>query len=151
VSAGWRREVGRTRDAGWQIGVSKTIDRPVEEVWAFITSPEGMAIWLGEGVTVLSERGAGYQTTAGVHGETRSFRELDRVRLTWQPSNWTHDTTLQLAVRSAGPGRATLGVHQERLADAAEREQQRRHWQGVITALVAALTETGRPDPPGPS
>jgi hypothetical protein len=37
-----------------------------------------------------------------------------------------------------------LVVHQERLADAAEREQQRRHWQGVITALVEALTEAGR-------
>jgi uncharacterized protein YndB with AHSA1/START domain len=122
--------------------VSKTIDRPVEAVWAFVTSPAGIAIWLGEGVTVLPERGAGYETTAGVHGETRSFHELDRIRLTWQPSGWTHDTTLQLAVRSAGAGRAMLVVHQERLADAAEREQQRRHWQGVITALVAALTET---------
>jgi uncharacterized protein YndB with AHSA1/START domain len=129
VSARWqRREVGRTRDAGWQIGVSKTIDRPAEEVWAFVTSPAGIGIWLGEGVTVLPERGAGYETTAGVRGETRSFRELDRVRLTWQPPDWTHDTTVQLAVSSAGAGRAMLRVHQERLADAAEREQQRRHW-----------------------
>jgi uncharacterized protein YndB with AHSA1/START domain len=124
--------------------VSKTIDRPVEAVWTFITSPAGIAIWLGEGVTVLPERGAGYETTAGVHGETRSIRELDRIRLTWRPPDWTHDTTLQLAVRSAGAGRAMLVVHQERLADAAEREQQRRHWQGVITALVEALTEAGR-------
>jgi uncharacterized protein YndB with AHSA1/START domain len=99
-----------------------------------------VAIWLGEGVTVLSEPGAGYETTAGVRGETRSFRELDRLRLTWQPPDWPHDTTLQLTVTSAGEGRARLGVHQERLADAAEREQQRRHWQGVITALVEALT-----------
>ncbi|HEY0448481.1 SRPBCC domain-containing protein [Actinophytocola sp.] len=141
MTAGWRRsEVGRTRDAGWQIGVSKTVDRPVETVWSFITSPAGVAIWLGEGVTVLSEPGAGYETTAGVRGETRSFRELDRLRLTWQPPDWPHDTTLQLTVTSAGEGRARLGVHQERLADAAEREQQRRHWQGVITALVEALT-----------
>jgi uncharacterized protein YndB with AHSA1/START domain len=141
VSDGWqRREVGRTRDAGWQIGVSKTVDRPVGEVWAFLTSPAGMAIWLGEGVTALSEKGAGYETTTGVTGETRSFRELDRVRLTWRPPGWSHDTTLQLTVRPAGDGRARLVVHQERLADAAEREQQRRHWQGVVTALVAALT-----------
>jgi uncharacterized protein YndB with AHSA1/START domain len=139
-AAGRRREVGQTRDAGWEIGVSKTIDHPVEEVWAFITSPAGIAIWLGEGVTVLSELGAGYETSAGVQGETRGFRELDRLRLTWQPPDWTHDTTLQLAVRSAGAGRTTLVVHQERLADAAEREQQRRHWQGVITALVDAMT-----------
>ena len=131
--------------------MSKTINRPVEAVWTFITSPAGIAIWLGEGVTVLPERGAGYETTAGVRGETRSFRELDRIRLTWRPPDWTHDTTLQLAVRSAGAGRAMLVVHQERLADAGEREQQRRHWQGVITALVEALTETSRPTLPGSS
>ena len=101
MTAGRRSGVGRTRDAGWQIGVSKTIDRPVEDVWGFLTSPAGVAIWLGEGVTVhsergagLSDRGAGYETKAGVRGETRSFRELDRIRLTWQPSDWTHDTTL---------------------------------------------------------
>lgn len=142
MSAGWRRsEVGRTRDAGWQIGVSKTVDHPVEAVWTFITSPAGVAIWLGEGVTVVPERGAGYETTAGVRGETRSFRKLDRIRLTWQPPDWTHDTTLQLAVTSAGEGRATLRVHQERLADATEREQQRRHWQAVVNALIEALTK----------
>ena len=134
--------VGRTRDAGWQIGVSRTVDRPVEEVWAFLTSPEGVAIWLGDGVTVLSEPGIGYETTDGVRGETRSFHELDRIRLTWQPSGWSHDTTLQLAVRATGAGRAMLRVHQERLADAAEREQQRRHWQEVIRALVVALSES---------
>jgi uncharacterized protein YndB with AHSA1/START domain len=130
--------VGQTRDAGWQIGVSRTVDHPVEDVWGLITSPVGIAIWLGEGVTVLSERG-GYETADGVRGETRGFRELDRVRLTWWPPGWTHDTTLQLAVRSAGAGRAMLRIHQERLADADEREQQRRHWQGVLDELVAAL------------
>lgn len=140
-----RRAVGHTRDAGWQIGVSKTVDRPVEAVWAFVTSPAGVAIWLGEGVTVLDERGAGYETTAGVRGETRSFRELDRIRLTWRPPDWSHGTTLQLAVSPAGAGRAMLRVHQERLADAAERERQRRHWQGVVTALVEALTDPAAP------
>ncbi len=139
-----RREVGHTRGAGWEIGVSKTIHRPVGEVWAFVTSPPGIAIWLGEGVSVLSERGAGYETTAGVQGETRSFRELDRVRLTWQPKDWPHDTTLQLTVRSAGVGRAILVVHQERLADKAEREQQRGHWQAVVNAIAAALAEPSR-------
>jgi uncharacterized protein YndB with AHSA1/START domain len=140
VSAGpRRREVGHTRDAGWEIGVSKTIHRPVDEVWDFITSPAGIAVWLGEGVTLLSEQGAGYETITGVQGETRSFRDLDRVRLTWQPPDWSHDTTLQLAVRSTGAGRTTLVVHQERLVDAAERERQRRHWQGVIAALADAL------------
>lgn len=132
-------EVGHTRDAGWEIGVSKTVDHSVADVWSFITSPAGIEIWLGEGVTVLPSRGEGYETTDGVRGETRGLRELDRVRLTWQPADWTHETTLQLAVRSAPGGRAMLRVHQERLADATEREQQRKHWQEVINAIAAAL------------
>jgi uncharacterized protein YndB with AHSA1/START domain len=134
-----RAEVGHTRDAGWQIGVSKTVDHPAEAVWRFLTSPEGIAIWLGEGVTVLSEPGAGYETTAGVRGETRSFRELDRVRLTWWSPGWSHDTTVQLTVSAASAGKTRLGVHQERLAGAAERERQREHWRAVVAALVAAL------------
>jgi uncharacterized protein YndB with AHSA1/START domain len=139
VSAGRRAEVGRTRDAGWQIGVSKTIDRAVGDLWGFLTSPAGIAIWLGDGVSVLPEPGADYETGAGVRGETRSFHELDRIRLTWQPADWNHDTTLQLVVTSAGEGRSRLTVHQERLADAAERERQRRHWRAVVNDLVAAL------------
>jgi uncharacterized protein YndB with AHSA1/START domain len=134
--------IGKTRDAGWQIGVSKTIARPVDEVWSFITSPAGVAIWLGEGVTL--EPGAGYRTSGGVQGETRSFRAGDRVRLTWQPPGWAHETTLQLTVSATGTGKTRLGVHQERLADAAEREQQRTHWQGVITAIVGALDQERR-------
>jgi uncharacterized protein YndB with AHSA1/START domain len=141
MTAGRRSQVGLTRDAGWQIGVSKTVEHPVEDVWSFITSPEGIAIWLGEGVTVLSEPGEGYETADGIRGETRSFRELDRLRLTWQPAGWRHETTLQLTVTSAGAGRARLGVHQERLANAEEREQQRAHWRGVIKALVDALDD----------
>ncbi len=131
--------VGQTKDAGWQIGVSKTIGRSAEDVWDFITSAEGVAIWLGEGVTVQPEPGVGYETSDGIRGETRSFREMDRIRLTWQPAGWSHETTLQLAVRASGPGKAMLRIHQERLADAAEREQQRRHWQGVLAELITAL------------
>ncbi|GAB3350984.1 SRPBCC domain-containing protein [Amycolatopsis echigonensis] len=131
--------VGQTKDAGWQIGVSKTVGRSAEEVWDFLTSAEGVAIWLGEGVTVHPEPGVGYKTADGIRGETRSFREMDRIRLTWQPPGWSHDTTLQLAVRASGPGKAMLRIHQERLADAAERERQRRHWQGVLAELITAL------------
>lgn len=35
---------GLTRDAGWEIGVSKTLPRPPAEVWDFIASPAGVAL-----------------------------------------------------------------------------------------------------------
>ena len=92
----------------------------------------------------LDEPGAAYETEAGTAGEIRSFRPQDRVRLTWQPEDWDHDSTVQFTVTSAPGDRTRVVFHQERLADAAERVQQRTHWQGVMDALAAAL-ENRRP------
>ncbi len=137
------RHVGRTKGAGWEIGVSRTVPFPMEEVWDFLTSPSGSAVWLGPGVQRLDEPGAAYETEAGTAGQVRSFRPQERVRLTWQPVDWDHDSTVQFTVRPVAGDRTRLVFHQERLVDAAERERQREHWQGVMDAVVTAL-EKGR-------
>lgn len=131
--------VGRTKDAGWQIGVSKTLNHPIEQVWEFLTSARGTALWLGHGVEAIDEVGGPYETTEGTVGETRSFHQRDRIRLTWQPEDWDHDSIVQVAVTSSGPRRTMMRFHQERLFDAREREQQRTHWQAVMGAIVEAL------------
>ncbi|WP_459644223.1 SRPBCC family protein [Kineococcus sp. NUM-3379] len=131
--------VGLTQDAGWQIGVSRTVDHPVEEVWGFLTSPAGRAVWLGHGVDVLDGRGRAYRTADGTAGEVRSLHDHDRIRLTWRPEGWDHDSTVQVTVRAAGAGRTVLRFHQDRLADAAERARQRAHWRAVLGSVVAAL------------
>ena len=137
------RPTGHTRDAGWEIGVSRTVPFPVEEVWDFLTSAAGSAVWLGAGVQRLDEPGAEYETVAGTAGQVRSFRPRDRVRLTWQPVDWDHDSTVQFTVRPVAGERTRIVFHQERLVDRTERERQREHWQGVLDALVDAL-EKGR-------
>lgn len=139
-------EVGRTKDAGWQIGVSTTVNHPIERVWAFLTSTQGTAVWLGHGVDVLDEKGQPYETAEGTVGETRSVRPHDRIRLTWQPEGWDHDSTVQVAVTPSGPGRTMLRFHQERLTSAHEREQQRTHWRAVLASVVDAI-DAGESDP----
>ncbi|MGW5195605.1 SRPBCC domain-containing protein [Kribbella sp. NPDC004138] len=54
------------------------------------------------------------------------MRANNRVRLTWQPVDWSHDSTVQVTV-SASSGGTVVRFHQERLASAAERERQRAH------------------------
>lgn len=130
--------VGKTKDAGWEIGVSRTLPVPVDEVWRVLTGDEGLAVWLGAGAVLEPSKGARYETDDGTVGEVRSFHPLDRVRLTWQPVEWDHDSTVQVAVRGDG-GRTTLRFHQERLADADERERQRAHWQAVMERVAALL------------
>ena len=133
------RPTGLTKGVGWEIGVSRTVAFPLVDVWDFLTSPEGSAVWLGVGVQRLDEPGLDYHTSEGTSGEIRSFRPLDRVRLTWQPPGWAHESTVQFTVTAAAAGRTMLRFHQERLADAAEREQQRAHWRAVLDAVVTAL------------
>lgn len=128
--------VGKTKDVGWEIGVSKTLPYSVPELWDFLTSPEGIAVWLGDGASLAP--GATYETKDGTTGEVRGFREKDRVRLTWHPADWSHESTVQVALSAAGP-KTVVRFHQERLASAEERTRQRTHWQQVMTALVAAL------------
>lgn len=130
--------IGQTKDAGWNIGVSKTLPHPVEQVWEFVTSRDGLRLWLGE-VELGTDKGDPYTTADGTVGEIRSFRPHDRVRLTWRPEGWTHDTTVQVAVRASGE-KTMLRFHQEWLADADERERQRVHWQAAMARVEAALS-----------
>ncbi len=132
------KEVGKTKDAGWQIGVSKTVPYPIDQVWALLTSTKGVAIWLGAVAELETTKGAPYRTSAGVVGEVRSFLPYDRIRLTWRGHDWDHDTTVQVA--TVGKDDTTLlRFHQERLAGPEERKRQRVHWQTVMDAVMTAL------------
>lgn len=132
------RTVGQTKDVGFQIGVSQTLAHAPARVWQFLTSPAGIALWLGEGARLRPEKGATYETADGTTGEVRGFRDQDRVRLTWRPEGWDHDTTVQVAITGSGD-KTCLRFHQERLADADERSRQRDHWWKVTAAVAEAL------------
>ncbi|NEA37116.1 SRPBCC domain-containing protein [Streptomyces sp. SID13031] len=127
---------GLTKDSGWEVGVSKTLQYSVPELWDLLTSPNGLTLWLGEGAELAV--GSRYETADGTTGEVRSYREHDRIRVTWQPADWSHDSTVQLALSGSGP-KTVLRFHQERLADADERTRQRTHWQDVMTTVIERL------------
>jgi uncharacterized protein YndB with AHSA1/START domain len=136
-------EVGKTADVGWNIGVSRTLPYSAAEVWDFLVSREGVEIWLGPGVDLPREKGEAYETANGTTGEIRSYVEADRVRLTWQPKDWDHSSTVQVRLSGSG-AKTTLRFHQEWLSGAEEREEQRTYWEDVTERVVAALEERGR-------
>lgn len=131
--------VGKTRDAGWQIGVSRTLDHAIEDVWELIASATGLDLWLGEGARPVPERGAPWEAVDGATGETRGYRELDRIRVTARPSDANAATTIQVAVRAAPGGRTMLRFHEERLTDQTARERRRTHWTAVLDCVQERL------------
>ena len=127
---------GKTKDAGWEVGVRQTVAASSEVVWAFLLG-EGLPLWLGE-TTLPHTKGETYHTADGVAGEVRAFTDNAKVRLTWHPDDWPHDTTLQVSVKTAVGG-TTISIHHERLADREERRMMLGHWKNVVAHLAAAF------------
>ncbi len=125
---------GLTKDAGWEVGVRQTVPEALPAVWNYLLG-EGLALWLGDIASLPTEKGASFETADGVRGVIRSVTPDLRVRLSWQPADWPHDTTLRLTVKEAVGG-TTIGFHHEKLADREERKMMLGHWKNVVAALL---------------
>lgn len=131
-----RGPVGLTKDAGWQIGVTKVVLYPADLVWqAMIERPD---LWLGAGASLPREKGEQWVNDVGDRGEMRSFRDDHRLRMILQPHGRSETTVLQVSVAETRTG-ASIRMHQERLDSVEEREAQRLHWQQVIDGIVEML------------
>lgn len=134
------KATAKTAGSGWQVGVSQTVPYTSTQVWDFLVGREGVGIWLGPGAELGTELGEAYETANGTTGEIRGRSEGDKLRLTWRPKDWDHDSTLQITV-SGTDQKTTLRFHQEWLVGAEEREEQRAYWTEVTERVVAALAE----------
>jgi uncharacterized protein YndB with AHSA1/START domain len=127
---------GQTKDAGWEVGVRGTLDAPLDTVWDFLLGP-GLPVWLGR-TTLTPTKGAPYETDDDIRGTVLGFTDGFRIRLTWQPGEWNHDSTLQLTVRAAESG-TTIAFHHERLSGREERKIMLGHWKDVVQDLAEAI------------
>ncbi len=131
---------GLTKDAGWELGVRTTVAAPVDAVWEYLLGP-GLIVWLGELAALPAEKGEAYATADGVRGTVRSRTDGLRIRVSWQPDDWPHDSTLQLTVKPAASG-TTIGIHHEKLADREERRMMLGHWKNVAAAFDAHFAQS---------
>lgn len=131
------REVGETADTGYQLGAQRTIQIPQADLWALLTEGAGREIWLGETDSFDAEPGTQFETADGTSGEIRTVSAGERLRLSWQPEGRDEPTTLQLTLSCPrnDESKTTLRVHHEKLADAAERDAMREHWQSVLDRI----------------
>ncbi len=132
------RTVGWTRDAGFQLGVRKTLPIPHEQAWRLVISPAGIALWLGAGSDVRLVQGAGYQLADGARGEVRIYAPGSHVRLTWQPKAWPRESTIQVRVIPGNDRRtaAVIAFHQEHLPSAEARQARRTHFKEALASLA---------------
>jgi len=140
-----RRKTGETADAGYQIGVQKTIPLGRTALWRLLTSDAGVAIWLGRASGLVLEPGATFRVRGGPEVEIRTVRKGERLRMTLSSGTRGSTTTLQLTLSCPRNvrGRTTLRFHHEKLASKAERERMKTHWKRVADEILELVGSSG--------
>ncbi|GIP38202.1 hypothetical protein J31TS4_14820 [Paenibacillus sp. J31TS4] len=129
------RMVGQTASAGFQIGVRRTLPISPEQAWAFLTSSEGMKLWLGTVSFRALQEGEAFQSDEGISVQFRVVKPMKQLRLKWEKTGWSKPSTLQIRLISDKPDRTTISFHQENLEHPGIREQMKMYWEEALAAI----------------
>jgi len=129
-----------TKDSGYQVGVRRTVNFPVKDVWKFLLSKKGMSIWLGTWAFDKWETGIEYLTQEGTQGLIRVFKIFSHIRLSWRRKDWIHDSILQIRT-IPNAGKTIISFHQEKLLDARQRDEMKHYWTNVLEDIVKQLQD----------
>ncbi|WP_202390814.1 SRPBCC domain-containing protein [Flavobacterium sp. Sd200] len=132
--------IGLTEDTGYQIGVRKTYPVSLHAAWNFMFSYDGIKLWLGYKGVPVWKKGQEYTTKTGTYLCIRVYNELSHARLAYKRKDWENTSTLQIRIIAAKTG-TTISIHQEKLADAEQREEMKLHWEKVLLKIGTALKD----------
>jgi uncharacterized protein YndB with AHSA1/START domain len=127
-----RRVTGETADAGFEVGVHKTVEISKTAAWKAVTATGWMARWLYAAPKLIEKRPFNNEKVAG---EVRVVQPGEKIRLAWKPAGWERSSIVQISVQTAPNGKTRLAFHHEKLADAKMREQMRAHWKAAAAEI----------------
>ena len=128
------RPVGLTKDTGYQVGARRTFPVSLEKAWRFLTSPEGVALWLGASAPVDLSKGARYELKDGASGEVRVFKPNSHLRITWFPPGYPRASLIQVRVIPS-KDRVVVSFHQEHLPGPDARADRREFFLRILDQL----------------
>lgn len=131
-----KRVLGQTQDAGFEIGIQRTISIDSAELWEWLLSAEGAEVWLGIRTEIPARKGANFSSRDGSY-EVRSIVEGRKIRLRKVYDNSISTIQLYLTPKKE---KTALLVHHEKLENSTQREKMKRQWQDILQA-VKTITE----------
>ncbi|MEW9106252.1 MULTISPECIES: SRPBCC family protein [unclassified Paenibacillus] len=127
--------VGLTASMGYQVGVRRTLLISPERAWAYLTSAEGLKLWIGTVSPLSFSVGETFRSAEGISGQFRVVKPYQQLRLRWSKKEWVEPSTLQIRLLSNQPDKTTISFHQENLDHPVTREQMKLHWEDVLAAI----------------
>lgn len=133
-----KRPTGLTKDGSFQVGARRTMAIRSSAAWDLVTSESGLSAWLGSVVGGSLSPEGDYRLTDGTTGEVRIYQPGSHIRLTWQPPDMDHASTIQLRVIGR-LDRSEIALHQEGLPSSEARAARKRAFIQALDELEALI------------
>tara|TARA_B110001454_G_C12723308_1_gene436521 strand:+ start:62756 stop:63406 length:651 start_codon:yes stop_codon:yes gene_type:complete len=146
VTGGFEVHIGRRREGEnekgeYTVTVTKTLPVDQKTLWKFITSIEGLAVWLKPMDEFKIVKGATFEVIGGIFGEVRTVKSPIQFRLRWEDSDWVKKTVVQVYVHPRPKNKSMFGLTHEGLANPRIKEKQRSYWKNAVEQLALAVNE----------
>jgi len=119
--------------------VTKSLNCSASQVWKFVTSPRGQALWLNGLYAVKIAPKNFFETKDGYFGEIRTVKKANRIRLHWNHPEWERKSVVSLNVIARPKGRSLIYFQHDELISAQQKLEMRKHWELVFKRLVPVL------------
>ena len=119
------------------VTVSRSVSKPVKEVWKLLVTREGAEALLGAGGE-LGDKGDSWHAADGTYGVIRSYHPLEQIRFSWHAAEEAPKTIVEVDLAAAGEAETTVEIRHEHIPvyfDAAAITQR---WETALDKLAAA-------------
>ena len=136
-----RRMEGQNQKGRYTVTATKTAPLGQKKLWTFLTSEEGLNIWLKPLSPVNFKAKTSFEVPGEIYGEIRTMKAPTRARLSWNDQDWDKTTFVQLYLAPRNKDKCLLAFQHENLMDARAKEKMRLYWKGVMDELAEAFTK----------
>lgn len=118
--------------------VSRSVSKPVKEVWKHLVTREGGATILGTGAEI-GEKGDNWQADDGTYGVIRSFHSFEQIRFSWHAAEDAPRTMVVLNLRADGPEQTFVELRHEQLPYYFDRAKLSQRWEASLDKIIASI------------
>lgn len=116
--------------------VSRSVGRPVKDVWGVLVTPKGAEALLGEGGTI-GDKGHAWRAADGTFGVVRSYHPLEQIRFSWHAGEDAPKSLVDLHLISETDASTKLEIRHEHVPGGLDPQTLTKHWGAALDTLVA--------------
>lgn len=138
-----RRVEGQNQKGLYAIASMKTVYVSDAKAWAFMTSEDGVHLWLAPMSPLLLKAGETFENAGfegeGAFGEIRVVKPRAYIRFRWQDPEWEKPSTCVMMVNARDKSKCAIGFSHENLSNTRVKENARVYWKAAIERIAQAL------------